>query len=210
VEYDLWFIAKTMGATKEQYSSKSHVFVFEDDAEWKKFLVQTTASPWAASFAYGDQLYLNVRRAEQTGRFNSTTLAHETTHAVVARLFPYQRWPLWLSEGWAEYMGGASVAARKGQTVRRQQSQLRKADLPLEKMEALVKYPEDEVEVDKLYQTSEKLVRFLMDEMPRDRIMKFIGLQLAGTSLKEGIQQVYGDKLKDWDDFQKRFEKFDK
>src|SRR5207248_3564314 len=31
VEYDLWFVAKTLGATKEQYKIKPHVFVFEDE-----------------------------------------------------------------------------------------------------------------------------------------------------------------------------------
>jgi hypothetical protein len=210
VEYDLWFIAKTMGATKEQYQRKSHVFVFEDDAEWRKFLAQTTGSPWAGSLAFGDQLFLNVRRSFQTGRFDSMTLAHEVTHAVVARLFPLQQWPLWLNEGWAEYMGGASVAARKGQTVKRQQSQLYRATLPLDKMEAMIEYPKDEVEVDKLYQTSEKVVRFLMNEMPQDRIMKFITTQLTGKTLKQGILEVYGDKLKDWETFEKRFERFDK
>jgi hypothetical protein len=211
VEYDLWFIAKTMGATKEQYQRKSHVFIFEDSAEWKKFLPQTTMSPWAVSFAYGDQLFLNVRASEQTGgRFGSNTLAHEATHAVVARLFPFQHWPLWLGEGWAEYMAGASVAARKGQTIKRQQSRLDAASLPLDKMEAMTKYPEDEVETWKLYQTSEKVVRFLMTELPQDRIMKFINSQLGGKSLKEGVLQVYGDKVKDWEDFEKKFAKFDK
>jgi hypothetical protein len=31
VEYDLWFVATTLGAKKEQYSKKSHVYVFEDE-----------------------------------------------------------------------------------------------------------------------------------------------------------------------------------
>jgi hypothetical protein len=38
VEYDLWFVATTLGATKDRYSKKSHVYVFEDEAEWKQFL----------------------------------------------------------------------------------------------------------------------------------------------------------------------------
>jgi hypothetical protein len=37
------------------------------------------------SLALGDELFLNVR--EQTGAFDSETVAHETTHAVVARIY---------------------------------------------------------------------------------------------------------------------------
>ena len=167
VEYDLWFVATTLGATKDRYTRKSHVYVFEDDDEWKEYLSKTEAPSWAASFAKGDELFLNVRRAADTGRFNSSTLPHETTHAVVARLFPGKRWPLWLSEGFAEYMGGASIAARKGQTVKRYQANLSMAEMPLTTMESLRQYPPDEESVAQLYQTSEKFVRFLMNEPPK-------------------------------------------
>ena len=210
VEYDLWFVAKTLGATRDRYQRKSHVFVFEDEDEWKKFVGQTKAPPWSVSFAYGDELFLNVRRTEGAQRFDSNTLAHETTHAVVARLFPQKRWPLWLNEGWAEYMGGASVAARKGQRVQGHQSHLRLTEMPLVTLEALTDYPPDEASVGQLYQTSEKLVRFLMDELPKERILKFIEAALAGKSLRDSVSEVYGDKIKDWADFEKKFAKFGK
>lgn len=210
VEYDLWFVATTLGATKDRYTRKSHVYVFEDDDEWKEYLARTEAPSWAASFAKGDELFLNVRRAADTGRFNSSTLAHETTHAVVARLFPGKRWPLWLSEGFAEYMGGASIAARKGQTVKRYQANLSMAEMPLTTMESLRQYPPDEESVAQLYQTSEKFVRFLMNELPKDRIVPFIDAILAGKPMQEAVLAVYADKFKDWSDFTKKYERFTK
>jgi hypothetical protein len=33
IEFDLWYVAKTFGATKDQYARKSHVYVFQDDKE---------------------------------------------------------------------------------------------------------------------------------------------------------------------------------
>jgi hypothetical protein len=210
VEYDLWFVAATLGATKDRYTRKSHVYVFEDDDEWKEYLAKTEAPSWAASFTKGDELFLNVRRAADTGRFNSSTLAHETTHAVVARLFPGKRWPLWLSEGFAEYMGGASIAARKGQTVKRYQANLSMAEMPLTTMESLRQYPSDEDSVAQLYQTSEKFVRFLMNELPKDRIVPFIDAILAGKPMQEAVLAVYADKFKDWSDFAKKYERFTK
>jgi len=210
VEYDLWFVATTLGATKDRYTRKSHVFVFEDDDEWKEFLGRTKVPSWASSFAFGDELFLNVRRAGDTGRFNSSTLAHETTHAVVARLFPGKRWPLWLNEGFAEYMGGASVATRKGQSLKRYQANLSMAEMPLTTMESLREYPPDEEAVAQLYQTSEKFVRFLMNELPKDRIVQFIDAILAGKSMQDAVLAVYSDKFKDWPEFVKKYERFTK
>ena len=194
VEYDLWFVATTLGATRDRYSKKSHVYVFQDEDEWKQFLdISGNPLKWAASYAHGDELFLNVRGGGNSGAgesFDSHTLAHETTHAVVARLFPQKRWPLWLNEGFAEYMGGASVAARKGQPGKRFERKLASAEMPLAALEALDAYPRDPASIAQLYATSEKLVRFLMTELPKDRIAKFIEAVLAGRKLQEAVVET--------------------
>ncbi|SRR5581483_20551 len=210
VEYDLWFVAKTLGANKEQYKRKSHVFVFEDEAEWKDFLAQTTFPQWFGSFAHGDELFLNVRRMEGGRGFDSHTLAHETTHAVVARLYPRDNWPLWLNEGFAEYMGNASVAARKNQTVKGRERLLNFASLPLERLTGMTQYPQETVQVAQLYETSEKLVRFLMTEGGQERFPRFIDAMIAGKSLQDAVLELYGDRFKSWDDFMKKYERFSK
>ena len=211
VEYNLWHVATALGATKDRYSRRSHVFIFEDDEEWKKFkgLLGSNGLAWAASFAVGDELFLNVR-GSNGGGFESQTLAHETTHAVVARLFRGRRWPLWLNEGFAEYMGGASVAARKGQSAKRFQRALGGAEMPLGTMESITSYPEGELAIGQLYQTSEKFVRFLMNEFPKDRFVKFIDAVLDGKSMQVAVLEIYGDKVKDWDAFLRRYERFTK
>ena len=211
VEYTLWYVAGVLGAGKDRYAKKSHLYVFEDQSEWQRFLeVSNNPMKWAASYAYGDELFLNVRGAGNsgTGSFDSHTLAHEATHAVVARLFPRQRWPLWLNEGFAEYMGGASIAARKSQGGRRFQRTLGMAEMPLERLTTLDEYPTDEISRAQLYQTSEKFIRFLMTEMPRERIVSFIDAVLTGKPVMEIIPEIYGDKVKDWAGFQKRYERF--
>ena len=108
-----------MSATREIWPF--HVFIFEDEKDWRTFMTAAAAttgvSPWAVSFAHGENLFLNVRNGN-TGMFDSQTLAHETTHAVVARIYPNERPPLWLSEGFAEEMSGRSTAARMGQYTR--------------------------------------------------------------------------------------------
>jgi hypothetical protein len=206
VEFNLWFIASTLGASKDRYAKKSHVYVFEDDEQWKQFLSFTQAPPWAASFARGDELFLNVRR--EGGPMASGTLAHETAHAVAWRLYPGKQWPLWLNEGFAEYMGGASVAARKRITPKRYQGRLEMAEMSLSTLESLQEYPRDEIEIIRLYQTSEKFVRFIMNELGKDRIVQFVETALAGKGMKDCVLEVYGDRIKDWDAFEKRFARF--
>ena len=138
VEYDIRFVATSLGAKKEQYQRKSHVFIFEDENEWKDFLSQTPQPPWAASFAHGDNLFLSVRNKEGAGSsFDSRLVAHETTHAVVARLYPGTRWPLWLNEGLAEYMGAASVAARKNQPLKLHEHTLTFAGMSLDQLQQI-------------------------------------------------------------------------
>jgi hypothetical protein len=213
VEYDLWFVATTLGAGKDRYQKKSHVYVFEDNDEWKQFLsLINFEMQWALSFAHGDDLYLNVRGAGNsgTGSFDSHTTAHETTHAVVSRLYPDSRWPLWLNEGFAEYMGGASVAARKGQSGKRFERNLQMADMSLSTLEGLTEYPSNSAEIHKLYQTSEKVVRFLMSEGPKERFVGFIDAERAGKRMQDAVLENYADKFKDWDTFMKRFERFSK
>lgn len=214
VEYDLWYVATTLGAGKDRYQKKSHVYVFEDTEEWKQFLSLINSAPkWSASFAFGDELFLNVRGSGNSGggtSFDSHTLAHETTHAVVARLYSRQRWPIWLNEGFAEYMGGASIAARKGQSGKRFERNLKNAEMSLDTLANFEEYPTRQEEISQLYQTSERFVRFLMTELPKDRIVKYIETVVGGTGLKLALLEVYGDKFKDWDSFTKRFDRFGK
>jgi hypothetical protein len=205
IEYHLWFVAKALGASKDRYQRKSHVFIFKDEAEWKEFLPKTDASSWAASFAHADELYLNVR---EKGGFEENILAHETTHAVVARLYFSQPWPVWLNEGFAEYMGGASQGARKGISAFHYQGALRMGDIPLAQLTSMTDYPTNREQVHALYQSSQKLVRFLMNELPKDRFPKFVDQILATNDFKKSLLAVYSDKIPSMQMFERRYERF--
>lgn len=210
VEYNLGCVAKALGAELNSCGRRSHVFVFEDEGEWHAFLPKTNAQPWASSFASRDDLYLNIRATKGGNTFDSETLAHETTHAVVARLYPARSWPRWLNEGFAEYMSGASVAARKHQPVVRHQGALKAANLSLDELVSSTDYPSDEESVHQFYQSSEKLVRFLMNELPRERFPKFIDAVIDGKTFEVALLDVYGDEFKDMDSFRRKYSRFTK
>lgn len=203
-EFTLAHVARVLDFGPEAFARKSHIFIFEDEQEWRRFLTEADMPLWTVSFARGDELFLNVRKAGDTGRFDERTLAHEAAHAVVARLYPPESLPLWLHEGLAEYMAGESVAARKNQTLRLHQKPLESADMPLEDLVALKAYPEDPAEIARFYQSSERLFRFLCDSHPRERIRKFVDAIAGGSPLEAAVLEVYGDIYKTFGDFQKR------
>ena len=208
IEFNLWFVARALGAARERYAKKSHVYVFKDEREWKQFRLETTLPDWSASFANGDELFLHVGGAGEG--FDSHLLAHEATHAVVARLYPGQRWPKWLSEGFAEYMGSASEAARKSLWTKGLQQQFDGATLPLAQLVATKDYPTDREDVRNFYQSSEKLIRLLMNDFPKERFPRFVEAILGGAPFEKAILQVYGDQVKDFPAFNKRYERFSK
>ena len=204
IEFHLTYVAKVLGAGQERYARKSHVFIFEDEKDWKGFLPDAGVPPWSSSFAYGDELFLNVRDG-RTGMFDSQTLAHETTHAIVARLYPGKHWPRWLGEGFAEHMSGQSTGARMGQYNQRLLQKFQVATLPLERLIAAEDYPAEPQAVAQFYQSSEKLVRFLMTKNPPDRFPKFVEGLLDGVPFPDAITKTYGDKYKDYPTFTKDY-----
>ena len=129
---------------------------------------------------------------------------------MVARLYPGRHWPTWLNEGFAEYMKGASIAARKGQYVKGHQHALQVADLSLEQMFDSKTYPTTPAAVHQFYQSSEKFVRFLMNDSPKDRFPTFIDAVLGGKPVDAAIVEIYGDRYKDFETFKKRYKQFSK
>ncbi|MBA2433236.1 MAG: hypothetical protein H0V56_14175 [Chthoniobacterales bacterium] len=206
IEFHLWFVAKELGATREQYARKSHVYIFKDRAEWQAFLAKSDAPPWSVSFARGDELFLDVR--EEGGAFDPQNVAHETTHAVIARLYRGRPWPLWLNEGFAEYMGRASVAAQRSQTARRTQTALRSAQLTVAELTSLDRYPSDPERVQQLYESGEKFVRYLCNRYPKELFPRFVERVISGEPVQVALVALYGAEFRDMAAFERKFARF--
>lgn len=206
IEFDLWYVAQSLGAKKADYTRKSHVFIFADEKEWQKFVALHHAFPWAHSLAIRDELFLNVKASG--GGFDSQALAHETTHAVVARIYGARRWPVWLSEGFAEYMGAASVAARHWHGPQSNQQQLPNAGMSIDALFATTQYPLNRAAVDSLYETSAKFVRYLFNRYPKELFPKFVDRLLDGEPAANALAEVYGGEFQNMAEFQKHFQNF--
>ena len=127
---------------------------------------------------------------------------------MVARLYSRQRWPLWLSEGFAEYMGRASVAASHSQTLRRNQDFLPAAQLTFADLIATTRYPADREKVHQLYETAEKFVRFLWNKYPKELFPKFVDRVIAGVPPPTALSEIYGADFNDLAAFERKFARF--
>ncbi len=212
-EHTLAFVASELHFEPEAFQKKSFVFVFEDRGEWGAFLhalsrLKIPVPEWAASFAYGDELFLNVRTDGTTGRFDSHTLAHETTHAAIARLYPNRDWPRWLDEGIAEYMASASIADRKNQRLARHQRALLYDKLSPSELASLREYPTDQADVAAYYQSAERLIRFLRREHPPEKLRGLLDAVSEGSNLQEAVMAVYPETYSTFEAFESAFEKY--
>lgn len=209
LEFNLWFVAGLLDADREDYAGKAHAYIFEDDEEWAQFKADAGLPDHAGSVAIGDDLFLNVRSRGNTRRFDSNLLAHEATHAVVSRLYPDRRWPLWLNEGLAEFVSAAGVAERRNQTLGRHLEPLPEATIPFEELIRTTGYPESDAELRRYYQSSERVVRFLMTELPPERFPRFVEALLDGGDVERAILEAYDGHVAGYGDFLERLREFD-
>ena len=49
-----------------------------------------------------------------------------------------------------------------------------------------------------------------MNDLPRERFTRFVDSLLAGKDLEKALLETYGDRLKDFGSFEKRFARFTK
>ena len=156
------------------------------------------------TFAAHDELFLNVHGTGQG--FESHTLAHETTHAVVARIYRNRHWPLWLNEGFADYMADACGAVRRGLQPGAYPRNLPLASMTLSELIATRQYPSGGAAVSELYESSTKFVRYLFTKYPPELFPKFIDRVIDGEAVQSALAEAYGVEFRDLGAFDKRFQ----
>ena len=109
VEAEFYYrvIAQELGKDTTQWERKSHIFVFETMEDWAQFQRSGGLDPWTGGVHSGGELF--IRRDPQF-RFKGNTLGHEVAHLVVDRFYG-SNVPLWLNEGYAEYVSRRCYAA---------------------------------------------------------------------------------------------------
>ena len=184
-------------------SAKSHIYIFEKAQDWKLFQNRARLEPWTGGIHSRGSLFM-VR--DPAYRFANNSLGHEIAHLVLFRAYEHPL-PLWLEEGFAEYVSRVTRASyqRARHYIARSRSESIESDqlIPLSQLITLADYPaRDEVEI--FYDESERLVRFLVATNPAG-FRGFLADMARGESFDTALARNYAGRFVDVTALEKAF-----
>ncbi|HEY2712887.1 MAG TPA: hypothetical protein VGI60_10260 [Chthoniobacterales bacterium] len=198
VESEFYFRVISEELGKEVASgtpAKAHIYIFEKPEDWKRFQVAGHLEPWTGGIHSGGSLFIQ-RNPEY--KFGNNSLGHEIAHLVLYRF--YQRTvPLWLNEGFAEYISRISRAsyerARDYNAHARSPSVPSDQIIPLAQLTGMTGYPGDNT-VHAFYRESERLVRFLIST-DREAFLGLLNALARGDTFGTALSYNYGSRFFD-------------
>lgn len=209
VESEFYYrvISKDLEKDTTQWQRKSHVFIFEANEDWAAFQRKGALDPWTGGIHASGSLFL---QRDPEVRFKGSTLGHEITHLVIDRFFG-SGVPLWLNEGYAEYVSVICYAAfnRARGYAARPTSRGVPASLylPLTELTSLVAYPTDATRVPIFYNESERLVRFLCRTDKRGFNL-FLEAMAKGNRIETALNKGYAARFINLEALEREFKNY--
>jgi len=186
------------------WERKSHVYIFESQADWHAFQGKAQLDPWTGGIHSEGNLYI-VRNPAY--KFEGRSLGHETAHLVLYRFFGAAI-PLWLNEGYAENSSirfYAGLERRRGYNMSPHSAVLTASNyIPVAVLTSAVTYPEDVTQVSIFYQESEKLVGFLRAQ-GADGFITFMDALSHGSQLDTALEKGFGSRFSSVDALDREF-----
>ena len=158
-EFHYRVVAKELRREPPAGNTKSHLYIFQNPADWQQFQSSGKLEPWTGGIQSQGSLFIlqNPNR-----RFSSNVLGHEIAHLMIHRYYP-DGIPSWLNEGFAQFVSKGAQAsylrARNYNAKPLSQSVAADKLIPLAALTSMTQPPSNQVET--FYDESEKLVRFL-------------------------------------------------
>lgn len=180
--------AATAVRALDPHSTKNPLLVIvpRDDAEFEKYTGEKVASQLANTVTSGNRLPYVVMAPWTVKNANSLmtqeTLAHEAFHALTLEKLATER-PLWLLEGWAEYVGQRTVP-----------------QAPHKREDISPHVPSDEelrgTDAADAYYAAFTFARYLRDTYGHDKVMAFYTKAVTtGDSLESLLREYFGHGL---------------
>ena len=193
VEAEFYYrvIARDLNKDTSHWERKAHIFIFERPEDWKAFQTRANLDPWTGGIHQRGELFI---QRDPNFKFKGSTLGHETAHLVVDRFFG-SNVPLWLNEGYAEYIGRVTYAsfnrARGYDAHPRTDSLAAEAFVPLDRLTHALTYPTEVKDVLAFYVESEKLVRFL-NSADKTKFLVLLDALSRGSLFENALHTAYG------------------
>ncbi len=193
VEAEFYYrvVAKDLNKDTTHWERKANIYVFETPQDWGAFRTRGGLEQWTGGLHSRGELFI---QRDPTYKFKNNTLGHEITHLVVDRFYG-SNIPLWLNEGYAEYISRVAYASyyrARGYTAKPRTDALTTASfVPLDRLTQAVTYPTDVNEVVAFYTESEKLVRFL-NAADKTKFLVLMDALARGSLFENALHTAYG------------------
>ena len=165
-------------------AGKSHLYLFETQADWSVFCQTVSLEPWTGAVTIGNSLF--VPRYPEF-KWKGNALGHEIAHLLMHRSVGTQL-PLWLEEGYAEDVSDRGYKtfyrARGYQALPRESAS--PGWIPLARLTAFKTYP-DAAEVTAFYRESRSLTAFLIREAGKERFLELFKAMAGGTPFQTAL-----------------------
>ena len=186
------------------WERKSHVYIFESDADWHAFQGKAQLDPWSGGIHSEGNLFI-IRNPAY--KFEGRSLGHETAHLVLYRFFGAAI-PLWLNEGYAENSSirfYAGLERRRGYNALPHSAVLTASNyIPIANLTSAASYPDDVIQVSIFYQESEKLVAFLRAQ-GEEGFITFLDALSHGSRLDTALWRGFGGRFASVDALDREF-----
>ena len=193
VEAEFYYrvIARDLNKDTSRWERKAHIFIFEQPEDWATFRTRAHLDPWTGGIHAHGELFI---QRDPGLKFKGNTLGHETAHLVIDRFYG-SNVPLWLNEGYAEYISRvlyASFSRARGYEAHPRTNALPEASfVPLDRLTNALTYPTDTREVLAFYVESEKLVRFL-NATDKTKFQAMLDALARGSLFENALHGAYG------------------
>ncbi len=195
VEAEFYFrvIAKDLDKTGVRAERKAKVFIF-DPGTWADFKRTLNLDPLTGGAHLNGELFLS-RTGEQT---QGPTLGHEIAHLVLERFYGSRAVPLWLNEGYAEYISNVLYAAfyrARKYNARPRLPPLQPEDfIPIEQLTGFTRYPVGDKAMIAFYIESQRLVAFLQAG-GKENFRAFLEAITKGSYFESALDAGYGGRF---------------
>jgi hypothetical protein len=179
---------------EDLWEGKCHVYMFEDKALWEEFHRGKTGEnrqPGFSAYTTGAELFIHISPFYLAPQM---TLAHEISHVVLHR-FVKGRVPLFLNEGFAEFMSSRAMAVRTGGNefaLRTFKLIPEHRFIPLKDLVSMTSYPSNK---DVFYQESEFLARYFLLNFDKKLFYDLLRRTADGESFESCLKSIYNMDL---------------
>jgi hypothetical protein len=204
-EFHYRVVAKELRREQPAGDTKSHIYVFQQPADWQQFQASGKLESWTGGIHSQGSLFILRNPAY---KFSGPVLGHEISHLVLHRFYP-DGIPCWLDEGFAQYISkGARASYQRARNYNaKAHSQAIAADelIPLAKLIEMTYPPSDRVET--FYDESERLVRFLA-ATDKANFLTFLDALARHQPFDSALAQSYSGKFPTSTELEEKFREY--